>query len=202
MSSLILQKGIKCFFIIVFNNNIFIMYMKTKNIINIFYFLTILNYILHYKIQCLVLLLVSHVILYYVLKNDTKAKLISIIASMFLFCSPIIETMQEGLQNECSDEKKEKCKELDKICIEGDCEEKLCTDEKKKECEDKGQVCSEMDPRGCKEKKKKEKSIFDSLKSAGKQSDASSLAHTYKPKKGTSVGSRVVDLDLGSIPRR
>lgn len=66
--------------------------MEIKNIINIFYFLTIMNYVLHNKLNCFLILIVSHIIIYLVLENDSKSKLLSIIGSMFLFCGYSIET--------------------------------------------------------------------------------------------------------------
>lgn len=48
--------------------------------------MTIFNYVLHYKLSCIISLVISHVFLFFLLKNDMKAKLLSIIGSMFLFC--------------------------------------------------------------------------------------------------------------------
>tara|TARA_X000000368_G_C23033396_1_gene713573 strand:- start:1338 stop:1856 length:519 start_codon:yes stop_codon:yes gene_type:complete len=172
--------------------------MKIKNIINIFYFLTILNYVLHNKLNCLITLLGLHIIFYVVFKNDTKSKLLSIIGSMFLFCGYSIETMKEGLENECTEEIEESCKENDKVCIEGVCEEKICTDEKKEECNKENSICKEKNPRGCKKKKKEENNIL----TVTSQKDASSLKDQYNPRKGVDVGSRVLPLNSGLYPLR
>ena len=70
--------------------------MKSKNIINIFYFLTILNYVLYNKLNCLITLIGLHIIFYVAFKNDTKSKLLSIIGSMFLFCGQLKEDFAAG----------------------------------------------------------------------------------------------------------
>ena len=122
--------------------------MKTKNIINIFYFIIIFNYILQYKLNCLLTMLFCHIILYYIIKNNTNAILLSIILTMFLFCGKIIETEE----NICSDEQRAKCDNENKICINNFCYDPVCTNKKIKNCRSIGAVCQE--PKGCVMEKK------------------------------------------------
>ena len=124
--------------------------MKVKDVVNIFYFLTILNYILHYKINCFLIILATHIGFYFILNSNVKAQLLSIIFSMFLFCVSSINFLKEPLANECTDAKIDECeKDKDEVCIQGKCQEKICTESKKKECKRKNSTCSEQPPRGC-----------------------------------------------------
>jgi|TARA_B100000674_G_C37922790_1_gene954067 hypothetical protein len=119
--------------------------MKKNIIINIFYLLSIVNYLLHKKINCLITLIVSYIILYYVLKDDKQAKLISLIFVMFFFCFNIVE----NIDNKCSDEMNDKCKYDNKVCIKNICYERVCTKQKEKECQAVGGVCDEYTFRNC-----------------------------------------------------
>ena len=150
MKNLTLQRVIRFYFIIVSNFIIFYIYMKIKNIINIFYFLTILNYVLHYKLSCFISLIGSHIIFYFVFKNDTKSKLLSILTSIFLFCGQIMETNNTI----CSVEKTNECKQKNEICINNICRKSVCTKEKIKSCRAWGAVCRESIG-GCFFKKKR-----------------------------------------------